>query len=95
MKDQPMGRHEREALEHIAEHHAPSPEDMKKIGSGLRDVAHLILQAARRTEEGDRMALGKLLNEPIVVRFIATSVMTTVVANDIVDELKRADAEAN
>ncbi len=95
MKDQPIGKREREALEHIKEHHIPSPDQMKKIGGDLREVAHLIIEAARHTEDGDALALGRLLNNPKIVRFIALSVMTTVAANGIVDDLKRADAGDN
>lgn len=75
---------------------APSTEEeLKGMGSDLRAVAHLILRAARRVEEGDLKVIGELLNERRVQDFAAKAVAVPLLSEAMLSRAERADAGDN
>jgi hypothetical protein len=78
-----------------AQEHLPSDDERREMGSRLRAVAHIILRAARRTEEGDLEALGEMAYSEEVRRFAEKVIVTSTLAEKIVNDALSADAEEN
>lgn len=89
------GPNERKLLDHLTQHHMPDDEDRIRFARDIRAAAHLMLRHARQMEDGDIMALGAMLSEPEVARFVALAYTTKVLAHELVDSVRQLDAEAN